>query len=263
MKNWITQSELEQNMVRRKIYVALDHTAHAAFQERHLPNSAFLSLKEDLTGTAETGEGRHPLPDMTDFADRIMALGIGADTPVLLYSDGMTMAMYRLWWMLKAIGVKDIVLLYDAAGSWKAFSTHFQDPRQSKNRGSGLRFDENWIAKMDEVQAHVKKQDVLLIDSRDKNRFDGIEDTMDHVPGHIPTAVNYPYEELIRDTPPTKEEIEEHFRDLTDQPLVVYCGSGVSAPWNILLLDEIGRPSKLYPGSFSDWITNKENKIEK
>jgi thiosulfate/3-mercaptopyruvate sulfurtransferase len=100
--------------------------------------------------------------------------------------------------------------------------------------------------------------------NRDKERYIGIKDEMDHKPGHIPTALSYPYEDLLTDKMPDEDTIRAHFQNLpTDKPLIIYCGSGVSAPWNILLLDEIGLQTTLYPGSFSGWIEDENNPIEK
>ncbi|WP_337441806.1 sulfurtransferase [Paenibacillus faecalis] len=59
------------------------------------------------------------------------------------------------------------------------------------------------------------------------------------------------------------EEIEQHFSTLSkDKDIIVYCGSGVSACPNVLALEEAGyRNVKLYGGSWSDWISYKENRI--
>ncbi|NLW41988.1 MAG: sulfurtransferase, partial [Tissierellia bacterium] len=40
------------------------------------------------------------------------------------------------------------------------------------------------------------------------------------------------------------------------------CGSGVSATVNFMLMEEAGLEPKLYPGSFSDWISYEENEVE-
>ena len=58
------------------------------------------------------------------------------------------------------------------------------------------------------------------------------------------------------------DELKEHFRDLTNyKEVIVYCGSGVTACPNSLALSEVGIEHKVYPGSFSDWISYDENEI--
>lgn len=57
---------------------------------------------------------------------------------------------------------------------------------------------------------------------------------------------------------------QERFSDLdSSKPIIVYCGSGVTAAPNFLALKEAGFDKvKLYVGSFSDWISYPENEID-
>ena len=57
--------------------------------------------------------------------------------------------------------------------------------------------------------------------------------------------------------------LEERFGKLAkDEPIIVYCGSGVSACPNVIALEEAGYSNvKLYSGSWSDWISYEENAV--
>ena len=47
------------------------------------------------------------------------------------------------------------------------------------------------------------------------------------------------------------------------KPVVCYCGSGVTAAHNVLAMVHAGMPEPaLYPGSFSEWITDPGNPVE-
>ena len=46
------------------------------------------------------------------------------------------------------------------------------------------------------------------------------------------------------------------------EEVIVYCGSGITASPVSLALTEVGIDHKLYAGSFSDWISYKENKVD-
>lgn len=261
MKNFLLPEEITNHSDYTPLYAAIEENEKESFLQCHLPGSHFLHLEEDLTGDATTGKGRHPLPEMNAFADQMMDLGISPDTKVLLYGDGLTMAAYRLWWMLKAVGVQDVKFLYDPNTEWKEHGGSDITP-VPEEKGEGLAFDPRSIIEMSEVRRSVEKNDITLIDSRDADRYNGVKDMMDHKPGHIPTALSYPYEALLKDTVPDEAAIRAHFEDLPGaKPIVVYCGSGVSAPWNMMLLDEIGIETKLYPGSFSGWIEDETNPV--
>ena len=263
MKNLIPIEKLHAHTHRLFLFAGNDASEKPVFAQCHLPGSHFLTLKDDLTGDATTGKGRHPLPAMHAFSDHMMDLGLSPDTPVLIYEDGPHGFAFRLWWMLKAIGVKDVVILYDPAMHWKEQGTDAPADKPA-HKGKGLSFDPRSIIEMSGVKRLIENKEATLIDSRDKERYIGIKDEMDHKPGHIPTALSYPYEDLLTDKMPDEDTIRAHFQNLpTDKPLIIYCGSGVSAPWNILLLDEIGLQTTLYPGSFSGWIEDENNPIEK
>ena len=83
--------------------------------------------------------------------------------------------------------------------------------------------------------------------------------------GHIPGAVNYFWKGVLKEDGTWKNEkqLQEHFSHLNkDDEIIVSCGSGVSACPNILALDSVGFTNvKLYPGSFSDWISYEKNEV--
>jgi thiosulfate/3-mercaptopyruvate sulfurtransferase len=59
------------------------------------------------------------------------------------------------------------------------------------------------------------------------------------------------------------ERQRERFAGISpEDEVIVYCGSGLSACPNVLALQEAGyRKVKLYAGSWSDWISYKENPV--
>lgn len=262
MKNWLTIREYH-SFEGVLFHLADDDTGYAVYEAGHLPGALFITLEEDLTGTSETGCGRHPLPDMNRFADAMMQSGVSADTPILVYGEALPQALARMWWMLKAVGVDRVQILYDPADEWKRLPLETGKEVGERAPGHGLYFREEMHVLQPEVRRIRETGEAVLIDSRDSNRFNGIEDLLDGVPGHIPGALSYPYDHLLQKDAPALEEIRAHFAEVpADRPIVVYCGSGVSAPWNMMMLEEIGIPSRLYPGSYSDWVRNPDNDIE-
>ena len=60
------------------------------------------------------------------------------------------------------------------------------------------------------------------------------------------------------------EALKEHFSSLPrTEEIIVSCGSGVSACPNVVALKQAGYENvKLYPGSYSDWISYEDNDVE-
>ena len=102
----------------------------------------------------------------------------------------------------------------------------------------------------------------LVIDARAADRFRGENETHDPIGGHIPGASNLPQSGNLRHGLFLQpEELAARFSELMgNRPpseVIFYCGSGVSACHNILALEHAGLgEARLYPGSWSDWITD-------
>lgn len=63
----------------------------------------------------------------------------------------------------------------------------------------------------------------------------------------------------------TSEDQKEIFSEIdTEEPIIVYCGSGVSAMPNYIALKMARFTNvKLYAGSYSDWVSYDDNEVEK
>ena len=102
-----------------------------------------------------------------------------------------------------------------------------------------------------------------MLDVRAPTRFHGQEEPLDAVAGHVPGAVNAPFEDNLtadaRFRPAT--ELLAHYREIlagraTGQTACM-CGSGVTACHTLVALEHAGLPgASLYVGSWSDWISD-------
>lgn len=124
------------------------------------------------------------------------------------------------------------------------------------------------LATYDEVKEIVanKKKSPILIDSREKARYLGKEEPIDKIPGHIPGAMHKFWAEgLENGFFKGSEEQKKRFAELDQkEPIIVYCGSGVTATPNYIALKMAGYQNvKLYAGSYSDWVSYSDNPVEK
>lgn len=233
-------------------YYLDDREGAQAYAEGHLPGARFIAMDEVLAGPASPEAGRHPLPDPAVFAAGIGAAGIGSDDTVVAYDDaGGTMAS-RLVWMLRALGVQAAVL-DGGIGAWQGeLSTEV--PAFEAKQFPVRSIPEALLADMDQASDSTN----LVIDSRAAERYRGEVEPIDRVAGHIPGAVNLPIDKQQSEGRLASDQtIAQNAAQIGldgDREFIAYCGSGISATFNLLALEQAGfTKGRLYPGSWSQY----------
>ncbi|MGM8211368.1 sulfurtransferase [Virgibacillus sp. W0430] len=238
-----------------------------AYKESHIPGAFYLHIDHDLSGKVEAHGGNHPLPDLETLAQKLGAIGIDEQTPVVIYDNGGDMFAARAWWLLHYMGHDDVSILEEGWKGWLAAGNEGTDvipERQAKTFQIQIRKDA--VVHMETVREKMKNKAALLLDSRSKDRYLGKTEPMYSKAGHIPGAKNFFWKEVLHSdgTWKSSDQLEKHFAQLPkDEEIIVSCGSGISACPNIIGLKMAGfKNVKLYPGSFSDWISYEENSVE-
>ncbi|MGM0633914.1 MAG: sulfurtransferase [Pseudomonadota bacterium] len=239
-----------------------------AYAESHIPGALFLDLEEDLSGPIIPGEtGRHPLPDPDVLEARLRGLGLRQQDRVVVYDDGPGFFAARLWWLLRWMGMERVQVLDGGFQAWTLEALPLSDrhrPREWPGDFCATLAHDRTIT-ADEVMQHLDSGRLDLIDARAPERYRGEQEPIDPVAGHIPGAHCLPcagnLDEKGRFLP--RDQLRQRFHELPSQDdLVSYCGSGVTACHNILAAVEAGlREPRLYPGSWSEWITNPDRPV--
>lgn len=237
-----------------------------AYEAGHIPGAVYFDLERDLSGPIGRHGGRHPLPDIASFAKALGQAGIDSSKTVVVYDDQGGAMASRLWWMLRYAGHDNVKLLDGGYGSWQAaghpVSTEAPQVQQTVFEAAP---QPDMLLSQEDVKSRLGKAGTTLIDSREPRRYLGLEEPIDPVAGHIPGAVNYFWKQSLDESGRWKraEGQQERFAGLKrDEEVVVYCGSGVTACPNVLALTEAGFTDvKLYGGSWSDWISYKDNPV--
>ena len=234
-----------------------------AYAEGHIPGAVFMHLDEDLSGTCNGRNGRHPLPDAAAFAARLGALGIGPDDQVVACDDAGGAIAARLWWMLRWIGHERAAVLDGGYRAWRKAALPLDAAVPSPQpvaHAPGTAA----VGSIDAagLQAALAAQAVCLIDARSPDRFAGQNETLDPVAGHIPGAVNRFFRSNLADgrfrpAAELRAEFEALLAGRAPADVVHQCGSGVTACHNLLAMEIAGlHGSRLYAGSWSEWCAD-------
>lgn len=104
----------------------------------------------------------------------------------------------------------------------------------------------------------------LLIDARAPERYRGEVEAIDTKAGHIPGASCRPYVEAMNAQGEflPADELRHLFAMAEGHSCAYYCGSGVTGCIGILAMVLAGLPpARLYPGSWSEWITEPSRPV--
>ena len=229
----------------------------------HLPGAVFVDLDRDLAAPPGAG-GRHPLPAPEAFQAAMRRAGVRDDRPVVAYDQGEPGGAARAWWLLGWFGHPDARVLDGGLGAWVAAGlpltteTADPDPGDFTARPGGRSL-------LDAAGAARLAAAGVLLDARAPARYQGLEEPVDPVAGHIPGARNAPMADLVGDhglVPPAslRRLLDRHGARPGTQ-VGVYCGSGVVAAHVVLACEVAGIPASLYAGSWSDWVTDPSRPV--
>lgn len=239
------------------------------YLESHIPGARFLHLDRDLSSPMTGANGRHPLPDPNDFARRLGATGVGPDTQVVAYDSAAGMIAGRLWWMLRWIGHDAVAVLDGGLNAWRRLRLpETGEVPVATPRDLPVRLRDCQVG-TDHVHAHLGDPAVLLLDARSAERFRGIGETLDPVGGHIPGAINRFFganldaDGCLKPAGQLRMEFDALLGGARPDRVVHQCGSGVSACLNMIAMEVAGLPgSRLYPGSWSEWCSDRSRPME-
>lgn len=241
------------------------------FLDHHLPGARYVDLNAELSDLSRSAtEGRHPLPDAVALARVLARLGVEPGRQVVAYDQGPGVYAARFWWLLRALGHRDVAVLNGGLSSWKARELPLASGAVPD---ATLPVAVRPLAQMaqagyEELTARMAKGEWMLVDARSAVRFQGDEEPIDPVAGHVPGARNRPWTENLRPDGQFKAAAQlkqEWLALLGEHPpadVVHMCGSGVTACHNLLSMQHAGLGrSVLFGPSWSGWITDPRRPV--
>jgi thiosulfate/3-mercaptopyruvate sulfurtransferase len=243
------------------------------YAEVHIAGARYANLNEVLSAHSAAqavNAGRHPLPHREIFAEWLGSQGVANDTDVVVYDRNGVNYAGRLWWMLRWCGHSQVKVLDGGLQAWIAAggatasgpapaaqaTTYTLQPALADLRLTA------------DVAAKLGSAGQTILDARATPRFKGEVEPMDPVAGHIPGALNRPFNLNMQADGRFKpaEQLRSEFLALLGQcdpaTVVHQCGSGVTATANLLAMEiaGLGRAG-LFAGSWSQWCADPSRPV--
>lgn len=240
----------------------------AQYLASHIPGATYVDLEADLSGPVDSRTGRHPLPEVSVFRKTLGHLGLTPDIPVVVYDDGGCAMAARFWWMLRWMGHPDVKVLDGGLAAWQAEGCAMASGNEIYQSAiyEGPADDDLWVS-VETVESIVGQESGLIVDAREAARFKGWQEPLDLVAGHIPSALNRPFIQNMREgkfksTGELRQAFEALIKAQLPRDVIHSCGSGVTACHNLLAMEHAGLPgSRLFVGSWSEWITDQRREV--
>jgi thiosulfate/3-mercaptopyruvate sulfurtransferase len=236
------------------------------YEQGHIPTAEFVDLDRELAGPAGAG-GRHPLPPPRAFQAAMREKGVDDDRPVVVYDDARADAAARAWWLLRYFSHRTVRVLDGGLAAWREVWLALEMGRPARKPRGGFKARPGGMSVLDASGASALAQTGILLDARAPERFRGESEPIDPVAGHIPHARNRP--SSLNVDPDGRFHARDRLRaeleriGVNDEVEIgAYCGSGVSAAQEVLALAIAGYDAALYPGSWSEWVTDPTRPVE-
>jgi len=232
----------------RDAIVLVDMQSERALYEKgHVPGAVHADLEDFRVQ-------KNYLAPRKDLEERLGALGIDRETHVVVYDELYGRNAGWLWFVLTQLGHTRVSLL---DGHMDAFRDELETgpgttPRPKRYESRRAPPD---LVDADEVAARSK--DAVLIDARPEEQYTGEKPKKGIRPGHIPGAINVPWESFrgpdrryltAEEAAPILERIPR------DRELILYCHTYHMASHVHFQLARFGYTNvKAFDGSIEEW----------
>ncbi len=237
----------------------------AEYLEAHIPGALFL----DLSTLVDVADPRPAMvPTNEQFAARMAQLGIGEGDRIVVYDNSPLISSGRGWWLFRLFGARNVAILDGGMPRWVGTGKPVESGAGTPAASTifAAQRDEARIATKQHVLANLDSRNAQVVDARGADRFRGeaSEPRPGMAEGHIPGSRNLPTSELLDAEglwlrgPALQAAFQSAGVDL-DRPLIMSCGSGVTACNLLFAAALLGKDDvTVFDGSWSEWGADPE-----
>ncbi|MEO0224627.1 MAG: sulfurtransferase [candidate division WOR-3 bacterium] len=245
-----------------------------SYDESHIPNALKVSWQNDL----RSKEWRDFL-SKEEFEKLMSKLGITNKTKVILYGDKANWFACAAFWVFRYYGHEELYILDGGKKKWKDEGKPITSEIIKVDRTiyKAKDRDESIRAYLYEIKKSLaeNRKDFILVDIRSPMEYSGeiisvLAEESAYIGGHIPGAVNIPWNENVNQdwTFKSVKELKELYESkgvTPDKEVIVYCRIGERSAINWFVLKEILKYPRVknYDGSWTEWGNSVRTRIKR
>jgi thiosulfate/3-mercaptopyruvate sulfurtransferase len=236
------------------------------YKKGHIPGAITMDDPQSQLRDSKT-EDYLPIPQMEKLLGEA---GIDLSKEIVVYGVKALPAPYFAYQTLRYLGAQNVRVYHGGIDDWKAAGRQLSSERTTLPAVAvDAKLNKSLLVSTAEVVARLNSKDAQIVDARTSKEFSG-DDIRALRGGHIPGAVNVPYESnwLDPDTPrklqrkqvsnkdgmslKPRDELNKLYAGLDrDKETIVYCQSGSRASETATVLQELGFTNvKIYDSSW-------------
>lgn len=250
--------------------VIIDARKDTDYHKGHIPGAIHAPWQTLADMEGKSGEpGWGTVFPKEKLAETLGALGIDESKLVVVCTvfpgwgeDG------RIVWELRMAGIQDAKMLDGGWTAWTASGNEISQevPAITPVSCTLSPYDESMNADVDWIK--VNKDKIKIVDSRSAKEYGGSTDFGEARGGHLPGAINIPFENTFNEDGTVKStaELKELFTNagLTkEDEIIIYCTKGIRSAHMALLMRMAGfEKARNYDGSFYEWAGDSSLPLE-
>jgi thiosulfate/3-mercaptopyruvate sulfurtransferase len=246
-----------------------DVRSEEEYKKGHIPGAVTIDDPQTQLRDGKT-EDYLPIPRIEKILGEA---GIDLEKEIVVYGAKALPAAYFAYQTLRYLGAQNVRVFHGGIDDWKAAGKAVSTERTALPAVTvDARLNKAMLLSTAELIARLQNPEVQILDARTAREFSG-DDIRALRGGHIPGAVNIPYEsnwadpdsprKLQRKLVNNKDGMSLKERDALRQlygsldpekETVVYCQSGARASQTATVLEELGfKNVKIYDASWLGW----------
>lgn len=269
---WISVADLAADTTK---YVILDNRDPKAYAAGHIegaisaPWQAFASVTKGAPGDKDWGT----LLPAVDIAAALGKLGVDTTKPIVTYSDPTGWGEDgRVTWTLQSIGIENVQMLDGGFPAWTAGGNKASKVVPKLAATTVTPAADNLAAinvTTDEVKAGIEASTAVILDIRTAKEFGGAADFGEKRGGHLPKAINIPFQENFKEdgTLKSNEDLMKLYMDAgipMDATIYAYCTKGIRSAYTYEVLKMLGfKNARNWDASYYSWAGDSTLPVEK
>ena len=237
-------------------------SGYADWEAGHVPGAGYVDLQGELSDSS--APFRFMLPATEQFAEVMGAKGVSPDSRVVLYSTTAPQWAARIWWMLRAFGFDNAMIMDGGFRKWASEGrTVSTEPCRYPSAVFEAAPREGVFVDKGAVLEAMDQPDAAVLNALSAAQHDGSDARHYGRPGRISGSINVPANDLLDPENGTylpEADLRALFEPsgVMEKPAVVhYCGGGIAASSTAFILTLLGHPNvSVYDASLSEWAAD-------